>query len=156
MMIFLDLDGVLTTRKHVFPFEKISDQCPLDPNCVEWFNKLIENFNFKIILTSTWRHFHDIDTMNIKFKESGVKDRILDYTPEHKCHSPQRGKEILMWIEQNPEFKGQPYFVIDDEMWTIEPHIEAEHLIHITHGWVEDGFNAFYYNQLADRINNLT
>lgn len=128
-VIFLDFDGVLNSsasfimekrrRKkdkritssvsetlcHVCSsnFQYILDQCP----------------DVKIVITSTWRIQHKISWLRKKMKQYGIDgSRVIDTT--HATFSGWRGREITMWLDDNPQVKE--YVVIDDNSLIVETH----------------------------------
>ena len=76
---------------------------------VQWVSEFCENYNYNIVVTSTWR-------MDSNYKEclinAGLRKgiEILGATPVlHK----QRGDEITVYLKEHPEITN--YLIFDDE-----------------------------------------
>lgn len=151
-LIFLDIDGVLVTGKHLSVLHhagKKNSQV-FDPECVLFFNDLISKTQAKIVISSTWRKIHSLDWIKEHFKSQGFlfSDSIIGMTKkEHK----DRGLQILEWLDENKElllnYEGYSYIVIDDDTQDIVPHIQS-HLF-INPSFV-NGFQEEHLKQALD------
>ena len=111
-IIFLDIDGVLVTRKHQISIDYKVDKDGLpkfDLNVVNFINEIQKVTNSQIVVISTWR---STGLVNIKkiFKKRGIKN-VFDITPigfEYKS----RSDEINHWIYLNDV---ESFVVIDDK-----------------------------------------
>jgi hypothetical protein len=118
-IIFLEADGVLQTQKGVehwlkvkgdiFGDDKFENFCP---KSVEFLNKITENTEAKIVLTSYNREGVHISKMQEVFKKRGVTGDIIGYTPILNENST-KGEEIRKWFTMfgNPE----SYVIIDSD-----------------------------------------
>lgn len=88
IVIFTDIDGVLNPHWR----KKWSQKS------IELYNKLCDEYELKIVITSTWRIAHSIDRLNDIFKEKGITNDIYDYTP---ILNKERGLEIKDWLDNN-------------------------------------------------------
>ena len=106
-VIFTDIDGVLNPhwRKE---WSKSS---------ILIFNQLCEEYDLKVIISSTWREKHTKEELQKIFEEQGITSEIYDYTP---VRGTDRGLEIKEWLEKNPV---DNWVIIDDITRNIEPHI---------------------------------
>lgn len=129
--IFLDIDGVLNSKKygdsdaykqatagmsdaHVM---LIAHHLHIDPDAVKLVNDLVDRSGAKVILSSTWRGKYSCAEMTEMLKGRGATFEISDATPAlfGKVHSSRipRGKEIghfLRLLEEWPE----AYVILDD------------------------------------------
>ena len=113
-IIFLDIDGVLNSAK--YDKQRKSTDGNIDPTRLPLLKRIIEATNAKIVLTSTWRKFWEMNEesanqtgkeLNRIFKSAGLE--IFDKTPV----LGSRKEEISAWIFKN---KGQinSFCIIDD------------------------------------------
>lgn len=111
MIIFLDVDGVLTTEGTLYKYG--------DADCVFYLNKLTNDLDAKLVISSTWR----FDPNHVKhLQDWGVTADIVGKTPHivREINGVQtaasREQEILSWMGANPEImEGEDYIIIDDE-----------------------------------------
>lgn len=136
-VIFLDIDGVLTTLTTKWQ--------SFHPDCVKALKHILENTNALMVLSSSWRRGF-IDWKKKKDRMVDKKDalrrlsewldadglqghRLIDSTP---ClFNETRGKEIETWLENHPEIKR---FIILDDDDDIEPFIDNLIQTHPVHG----------------------
>lgn len=128
-IIFLDIDGVIATNRSYKEYDT-----KIDPGNVEIINELAQAFDARIVMSSTWRLLYDIDTLRLLLKNSGLKPKVLDCTPERDDR--QRGLEIQDWIK---EHGADDYIVIDDDCADIIPHIPKKNFIHVKNGFTKIG-----------------
>jgi len=105
-IIFLDIDGVLVTRRSIM--EKKHHEA-FDPICISNLNKIILNTECKIVISSTWRFLYTIDDLKIIFKNVGIINTIIGTTGKD---GNIRGDEIQLWLLQNPTNR---FCIIDDD-----------------------------------------
>ena len=114
-----------------------------NPRLIENINMLIERYNFKIVLSSTWRLLFDIYTMNDLFKNHmGIKGEIIDYTTKRRldvdykerlewegvdvCIPRERGLQITEWLNEG-KYNVNQYLIIDDGIDVIYGHENNYH-----------------------------
>lgn len=118
-IIFLDIDGVLYTTQHhnylSLKNEKVRDKSGFifDPESIKNFNKIIDETNAKIVITSTWRR-SGLESMKKLFKMRGLKGEIIDITPISTLNDLYfcRGEEIEYWLTYNGI--SEKFVVLDD------------------------------------------
>lgn len=115
-VIFLDIDGVLATENHWDETLEI----PLstgklvpykwDQECCNILSKIVEDFNYNIVISSDWRHSFTLLELKEIFKLHNLNsDRLIDITGKNKPKKmsqyfdieTSREKEILKWVEDN-------------------------------------------------------
>ena len=135
-VVFLDIDGVLTTARH---YHALNAQNPgswgsFDPVAIQFFNKLADTYDVDFVMSSTWRVLFDEAqttdggwiTIEDKefgdgpiphwaeacFRTAGFKGKFpLDWrTPQLK--SGNRAEEVDMWLGRHPEVED--YLIFDD------------------------------------------
>jgi hypothetical protein len=117
-IIFLDIDGVLITRRNGSLTSIDSEQNPngFDENAVRNLNRLIKETGARIVISSSSRLTNSIRQLGVILQCGGVVDPpVLDVTPfviNTETRRSHRGREILSWLEKNPSVTD--YVVIDD------------------------------------------
>lgn len=111
---FLDIDGVCNSYEWYVKKEKpiIGEYFDedIDPEVIDRINRLCEESDSKIVISSSWR----IDSYyKQRLEKAGLKN-IIDKTPitAFDSHYFTRGEEIQMWLEYHPEVTN--YVIIDD------------------------------------------
>lgn len=121
--IFLDIDGVLNSEQYYIEkpwpqrFEELKDKLDehiafgiahIDPKAVKLLNRLVEETNAKIVVSSSWRGDYALQTI---FSLAGIAEPIYGETPrsEHRW----RGAEIETWLEERQE--PYKYVILDDD-----------------------------------------
>ncbi|MDF1661665.1 MAG: HAD domain-containing protein [Planctomycetota bacterium] len=116
-VIFLDIDGVLNT------FLKVVElSLPLERPCVAVLNQLIEKSGAKVVISSSWRLYYDLEKIREILEEYGFVGEIIGKTPVLK--GSERGEEIKTWLQVHGE--GAASFVILDDhadMCDIRDHL---------------------------------
>ena len=139
-IIFLDLDGVLVTRKSIENLrdKKLSsderDLQSLDDDCIIALNKLISLTDSKIVISSSWRYGKTIDYFQQLFEKKNVNWEVIGLTP--KTREDIRGKEISQWLENNKE-NVKSFLILDDDVDDIWPFFPDN----VLHTNMLDGFN---------------
>lgn len=119
MIIFLDFDGVLNSiswykrrekKKHATRLEfKLHE---FDPECIELLNKLCQDINAKVVISSTWR-IDGLDACRNYLSLSGGTFEVIDITGQSQ--SRHRGLEIEKWLTDNKPNDFLEYVIIDDD-----------------------------------------
>ena len=134
--LFLDIDGVLATS-HQFhtnrkKWHETYDCYRFDEKCVKVFNKIIEEIDPIIILSSDWKDHYTIEQMNDILKWNDVKSTITDFTDSswgvifksvqqlEEC----RAYEILEYVKKHDI---KEWVAIDD--LDLSPWISEEHFV---------------------------
>lgn len=116
-VIFLDIDGVINNATTSERFEGFIG---IDPALVEIFNKLIQDTNARVVLSSTWR-------LDKNWRETMARHKIkcvfLGATP--RLYTPgqprvERGEEIKQWLEENANYNITNYAILDDDSDMLE------------------------------------
>ena len=122
-VIFLDVDGVLNSE-HSHSIDKNDNwmENEVSDNHIQWLKKIVDETGAKIVLSSSWRHYHPKATgsntitdplfkvLDRKLREAGLE--IIDITPD--LRGKMRGLEIDAWLNSNAEV--DKYVIIDDDI----------------------------------------
>jgi len=111
-IIFLDIDGVLNSKDYYKKVNmRINNWDRFDPETVKLIKALLEEFNAKIVITSSWR-FGAKDLLMKELK----KTRLLEYLYKNwetpMIYGGTRGQEIKQWLDKHPEVNS--YVIMDD------------------------------------------
>lgn len=127
-IIFLDIDGVLNNRS--FGEFLLSIRCNhinyhiLDPLCVRAFNRVLNNTDAKIVISSAWRVLKTLQEIERIFSRQGVdiSGRIIDKTGKS---NKLRGTDIQKWLDQT-DHNVTDFIIIDDgdDMGELIGHLE--------------------------------
>lgn len=132
-ILFLDFDGII----NCYDIEQENDHLFI-PNDTNYYNpKLVDNiksiiheYDFKLVISSTWRKDYSIQKMNYLLNDLMKIDCvILDYTTKeyldtdykdrlewtHGASSIDRGLQISKWLDEN-KYDINYYIVIDDSL----------------------------------------
>lgn len=116
--IFLDFDGVLNTEQYQAELsvagKPTSDEYgPLfDPKAVGRIATIIEKTKAKVVITSSWRHIHDENTLNEMWEKRGMPGEIYRIL-RTDTDTNNRGEEIKRFIGfRKRDFT--PYVILDD------------------------------------------
>lgn len=118
-IIFLDFDGVLTHQKS----PRRNGLWWFDPACVERLNRLIDATGAKVVISSSWRIGHSLQSMHQFLTEAGYRHGIIGVTPQWATTAAgnvtggfsSRGAEIVSWLDRSKETRGIKSFIILDD-----------------------------------------
>jgi len=118
-IIFLDIDGVLNTRKHLARQKrKTGSMSSLNwsPIACRHVTLLCKQFDARIVISSTWRYNHTLDELRSFCADNEIApELVLDTTPalihEEQMGTYRRGDEIAGWLEDND---WGNYVILDD------------------------------------------
>lgn len=146
-LIFLDIDGVINTTNYRIwlknnGYSTNNIDMEFDPEAMKNLKEVVDTFNAKIILSSTWRFglaeivedTKDLSCRNLINRLAEIGLKIYGKTPVFG----ERGKEILKYIEMyakanNIDEKDIAYIVLDDDSFDIEPYIKPALFIKTDH-----------------------
>jgi len=116
-VLFLDIDGVLNSEEWYISLlnnkiEPIFPDKHINPKQVTLVNKIINQTNATVILSSSWRIFRSVEEMNILLKRKGATFLITDLTPI--LSTGCRGDEIALWIEKSAN-SIESFCILDDD-----------------------------------------
>jgi hypothetical protein len=129
-VIFLDVDGVLTTSRclledyededdsllflqNLLPHRREEHMVPLEISMIQNLKYVIEQTNARIVLSSTWRESDEMKEYLLKGLESqGIPpEAIIGETPFLGCLEG-RGAEIRLWLCEN---LCENFVILDDD-----------------------------------------
>jgi histidinol phosphatase-like enzyme len=142
MYLFLDVDGVLTPK---LANKEDEYKAKFHPEAVKYLRKLLDKFDLKIIISSSWRNDKSFKWIKNRFEEDDIK--IHDITPNHQKH--KRSKQIQMWLDDNGK-NYESFAIIDDEHPDIgklfpDNFVKVDGKV----GFVKD----YYYNKVKQILN---
>lgn len=123
-LLFLDIDGVLALpRDWGNPDRaryKTGPAYGFDPDCLKAFNEACDHLGAEIVVSSSWRIGHTLDSLRAVLAERGVTAPVVSMTDngfavwgtEHT-----RGDEIVYWLQQAEKGERGPverYAIVDD------------------------------------------
>ena len=149
-IIFLDIDGVLNSVQYYKKVDrKEEDWNRFNPNAVEIIKRLVEEFNAKIVISSTWRYGLVKELKNEMVKSGLIKYLHKDWkTPVIYPGHQNRGNEIRAWLENHPD--TDKYVIIDDD-----ESILGEQKKHFIKTDINEGMTEkHYYNAREILINS--
>ena len=170
-VLFLDIDEVLNCsnnkytddeHKHIYVNGKKHHDM-YNPRLISHLNDLIERYNFKIVLCSTWRKLFDIYTMRELFIQIGIKGDLIDYTTKEFLDTGykdrrewegdtalprDRGLQISKWLLED-KYNIANYLILDDGIDVIYGH---EDNYYRPNG--QYGFDYVAYLQLTEKFDN--
>lgn len=144
-VLFLDIDGVLNSQAWYTQRQKLSqgmirppddfhpNEDPhrrrqlweIDDKALLTLKKIVEDYDFKIVISSAWRIGEDLDTFAYVFGRRGWKVRhgtIIGKTPSIRGNNIIRGDEIDHWLgTDGVTLKVERYLIIDDSS-DFHPH----------------------------------
>ncbi|MBO5287071.1 MAG: hypothetical protein J6B34_02995 [Clostridia bacterium] len=113
-VIFLDIDGVLNSRR--YDLTRGGDDGNIDKTRLPLLKEIVDKTGAKIVLSTTWRTNWDKDESKLTEKGKELRSTLLEYGLEIYDKTPdidlnERPKEIMAWLEKN-EVDG--FVIIDD------------------------------------------
>lgn len=112
--IFLDIDGVLNSEHTRFV-----PSCGYGPatwdgidyHCVHRLNKIVEETNANLILSSSWKIYKPLEYCEKHLQKYGLNFLIKERTRNFK--GSNHGREICHWINKN-SWRIKSFVVLDD------------------------------------------
>lgn len=155
-VVFLDIDGVL--NEEFSESRTPSGFTGIDDKKVKVLKKIVEHFDAKVVLTTTWKSEWSRDRLyctrdgiyminKLKYKGNIT---IYDKTEDEK--NLKRGETIIHWLEKHTDVED--YIVIDDYPFDFNDYADLrKHVVK-----TEDGiltahtFNADYTQSVYDTL----
>ena len=156
-IVFLDIDGVLnyedsTSRNGLY--------LGIDEKRLRQLKRIVRATGAKIVLTSTWRIFYNLDTkeqteqtgkyLANKFRRAHLK--VYGKTPD--IYWAHRGDEIKAWLEEHTEV--DQFVILDDEMFNgYEKYNYMQHFIKTIYRTENEwaGLTPYLANRAIDILN---
>lgn len=107
-------------------------QCRFDPVAIGILRRMVETYEAKIVISSTWRQHSKLADFHFMFDLYGwdTREIILDMTPVRSTGSLHRqygrGYEIEFWRQKN-EHRIEDYIILDDSHDMTAPQIDGGH-----------------------------
>lgn len=179
-IIFLDIDGVLNCEEAYRAGECKYQEWIWEDGRKEhyqrfcswskkWMNKLIEETDAKIVISSTWRH-SGIEFMRKVWNLEEMKGEIIGITPSLRSNKIQipRGMEIEFYLENDLKFRHinwsgeeqdriiresgiENYIIIDDDSDML--YSQRNHFVHVLPSpRNKRGFDESHYFQSLEKL----
>lgn len=118
-IIFLDIDGVMNTENYQYRHKLETGSTKNEhwsPIACRHLNQLCDQFNARIVFSSTWRTDKDVEELRkILAKNDIDPDLLIGITPDLEQEEQKdefcRGDEIKCWLDEND---CRNYVIIDD------------------------------------------
>jgi len=115
-LVFLDIDGVLNSRKLILKLGKQSTLDITDPDAVARLNRITDATRAMIVVSSTWRIptliSGNIQPLRDQLAGHGIKAPILGVTPDS---SGTRGSQIQQWLDIHIRDHVGSFIILDDD-----------------------------------------
>lgn len=141
-VVFLDFDGVINSIQWIKnKDDKWKIKHSINPQAIQWVSEFCEKYNYKVIISSTWR-YGGLEECKKYLYDNGFRKSIdiIDTTPI--IHGKERGDEITEWLNNHPVEK---YLIFDDD---------SDMTIHMDRLIKSNGFIGFTYDEYL-RAENL-
>lgn len=159
-ILFLDFDGVINNsdlnqeNDHLLIPDDFNQYNPI---LVKNIKTIIHEYNFKLVISSTWRKDYSIQKMNYILNDLLNLDcEILDYTTKeyldkeykyrlewtHGAKSIDRGLQITKWLSEE-KYDINFYVVIDDDLDAEFGHTENFFAVNSMTGFDENTLKRF-------------
>jgi len=124
-VIFLDIDGVLTTgriaRKLWKQGKREGVARTFDPYSVRWLNWLTKQTGAVFVISSVWRLGKDLEWLRDTLSKQGVVGTVLDKTLN--MGAVERGYEIQEWLDSAERVESFVILDDDSDMAHLLPHL---------------------------------
>ena len=138
LTIFLDIDGVVVTE-----WSYLNVEGELNADSVFALNQLFEQFETRIVVSSTWREMHSQEELKEILKP--LKAEIIGVTPVLET----RGEEIFQWIHDNE--LSTAFLILDDNLFDLEHFFSANHIVYIENGYKTTAFTADHITDAIEK-----
>ena len=123
-ILFLDVDGVLNSHDYIRRGGSLScTRDGIDPEAVKHLQRIVDETECSLILSSTWRLIHPLADMRGRLIAKGMRHpcplrgKTPDLSEQQTKGAIQigvrRGEEVKHWIDRN-RFEGR-YVCLDDD-----------------------------------------
>lgn len=144
-IIFLDIDGVLSTFRFIDYQEKYCE-CSyydadknFDPICMKNLKTLIEETNSYIVLSSSWRLSKElVDCIIENLNQYGINNRLFSSTGNKST----REEEILEWLDNFRDMKVN-YVILDDDVIKLNNFVKCDNYNGFTKECLKQALSIF-------------
>jgi len=122
-IVFLDIDGVLNNRLFLFGLVGLRNSeswLRIDPEKVTLLNEILHETRAAVVVSSSWRHGHDLSELRVILAHCGLVGEVIDVTPDAsdlKGPAPrggwERGHEIAAWLDAHSAC--EEFIILDDD-----------------------------------------
>jgi len=138
-IIFLDIDGVMNSERYYRTVDRnIKGWSRFDPSAVILIKRLIEEFDAKIVISSTWR-FGAVEMLKDELVKLGLIKYLHKDWKTPQIYSSNRGSEINMWLEKYKDIEN--YVIIDDDNNILKEQEQRMVKTELMNGMEEEHYN---------------
>lgn len=116
-VLFLDIDGVLNSRKYILQMDELWDdpKNQMDPLAIARLNTITSKTGASIVVSSTWRlaFKHYPDKLADCMASYGIAAPVIGMTDDLVRDGLARKDEIRSWLNNHPEVEA--FVILDDE-----------------------------------------
>lgn len=172
-ILFLDFDGVINNNNVLTSdflvynpsTNNTNTMCGYNKLPCSFINKLCQKFNFKIVISSSWREDFTIpELQSILNKQLQIEAEILDFTsksfldtsylfnlrnnPNTVCNN--RGLQISDWLSEK-KYNVNYYFILDDDEGAFFNH-NSKNFYKVN---PNTAFNKNAYDEVVEQITSF-
>ena len=142
-LIFLDIDGVLVTSRHLIQSNKYFG-FEFDPECIKNLLDILEKTEAQIVVSSSWREGRTLKQLQSIFEINGII-KVIGMTPV--IDGVIRGREIKEYLHNSNEcgMNISKFVIIDDE----------EEMGDLKNYLIETDFKTGINQEVKDRVINF-
>ncbi|QQS34790.1 MAG: hypothetical protein IPM56_11010 [Ignavibacteriales bacterium] len=111
-IIFLDIDGVMNSERYYRRVNmKAPDWARFDPESVRLLKLLLDEFDARLVITSSWR-FGAAEMLNRELNRYSLKKYLHKNWKTDLIGANERDKEINSWLKKSIDVKN--FLILDD------------------------------------------
>lgn len=169
-ILYLDLDGVLTSEnfivythnclteynenknKNTLHCRNFLQRFCFQQEGIDYLNKLYNEIQYDIVLSSTRRVEFSLDNWNFIFNLNKIKPKIIGITPHFSFNKDRytwREDEIYKYHFIDNKLNNIPFIIIDDDIFDLQKY--KDRLIKVN---TESGLTLDYYNETLEKLKN--
>lgn len=154
-VLFLDIDGVLCTKRAQQANRMLKQWQAFDPIAIQMIKNLCDDYQLRIVASSTWRiGGNDVFNLKLILGTHGLDPTYFwkDWaTP--RIDSASRGKEIRQWLDKHPTVTR--FLIFDDIIYDFDDD-DVDLLKRVILTDEDDGITAKNYTDARNKLQGMT
>lgn len=143
-IIFLDIDGVLTSARVHVAEDTRGMWSVFDRHAVQFLNRIAEEWAAEYVVSSTWRKLVNEQDLKFMLNNAGWRGTFHVNWATPVFNSGRRGEEIEAWMQTYyPDILPENYIILDDDADMLEHHMDR-----LVRTDPEDGMLFRHYQQI--------